>query len=78
MAEADRSAQTGEVARTGNGGVVVPLQLCRSQPAPAAWADCKAISGTARSAVCPTTAVASRHTSRRSQNAALFLLETVL
>jgi hypothetical protein len=38
LAEPDRPAATGQITWTGKGGLVVRLQLCRSQPDPAAQA----------------------------------------
>ena len=40
VAEADRTTATGQVARTGEGGLVICLQLRSAQPDPSAQTDC--------------------------------------
>src|ERR1035437_8528197 len=52
LAETDRSAAPGEVARAGESGLAVRLQLRGTQPAPAAEADRTTTTGKAAGAVC--------------------------
>jgi len=52
MAEANPVAAPGETAWSGKGGLAVRIQLCRSQPAPTAEADCATNTGSAQAAMC--------------------------
>ena len=56
MAETNRAAATGQVAWTGESGLVVRLQLRRPQPAPAAKIDGSTTTSKAQGAVCLKTA----------------------